>query len=242
MTKILIPQHYQVPNILIQFPNLNWQDILVFGALNIGKDKKTYETKISQAKLGKLLGVDRRKISRHIQHLLDAPVIQYVRTEGRCKVYKMPQKYSHFECFSPEFLRDPNLTFEEKAYLLSSQQFYVLNKDNSLSSTLSNFKMCSKLKMPCSTIYKVTESLENKGILTVVNTNAIDQESGTKKKKYILWPEKYGQAILFLIKQNKEDIEDLKSKDRAKDILISQLANEIQQLRTEMDEMRAKYL
>lgn len=235
-----VPQHYQVPNILLQFPNLNWQDILVFGAMNIAKNKDTYEAKISQGKLAEILKVDRRKIARHIQHLLDAPVILFLRKEGRCKVYQMPKKYSHFECFSPEFIKDPNLSFEEKAYLISSQQFYILNEDNTLASTISNFKMCDKLKMSPNTIYKITDSLQDKGLMIKVPTNSKDLETGLKKDKYILFPEKYEQALLFVLKKHEEDIDSLKKENIDLKKAQEQMQNEIVELRNQIKELTKK--
>lgn len=241
MSNKKILQHYQVLNVLLsKNSSLDWQDILVFGAMNIAKDKDTYEVKISQSKLAQILGVDRRKIARHIKHLLDLPAIKLLRKEGRCYVYQMPKNYKHFECFGPDFFKNKDYNFEEKAFLMASQQFYILNNNGTLGTTIGNTEMSNKLRMSMHTLGKITNSLQDKGAMQKVPTQAKDIETGCKKEKYILYPEKYGQAILLILKKHEDDINDLKKENEDLRKVNTQMREELDLVKQELKNIKSK--
>ena len=124
------------------------------------------------------------------------------------------KKYNNFEPFSYEFLDRKDLTFTDKAFFIASQQYmYKDNNDGKISMSLN--ELSDLINMPESTISRCNKNLQDKGYLTVLDTQAKDSETGCLKKEKVYHLDKLGQTVVFLLKehnkQNTEDIDSLKN-------------------------------
>ena len=92
---------------------------------------------------------------------------------------------------------------------------YKDNNDGKISMSLNELSYL--INMPESTISRCNKNLQDKGYLTVLDTQAKDSETGCLKKEKVYHLDKLGQTVVFLLKehnkqinQNTEDIDSLK--------------------------------
>lgn len=200
-------QHLQLPNELIKVEAIAPKDLVVYLALKSFENWDTHTAFPSLESVAKLCSCTSKTVSSSIKRLEASDFLE-VQKKGRGKLYIF-KKYENFECFSLEFLKNENLTFQEKAYLAAQQQF--LQKENGQGkTTYSSYEMSDKIHMPPSTIRKCDNSLVAKNYLTIVNTNTRDKETGLLKKEKIFDLEKFGQAVVFVLQNHEESIESLK--------------------------------
>lgn len=200
-------QHLQLPNDLIKMDVIAPKDLVVYLALKSFEDWDTHTAFPSLEKVAKLCSCTSKTVSSSIKRLIDSDFLE-VRKKGRGKLYVF-KKYENFECFSLEFLKNENLSFQEKAYLAAQQQF--LQKDNGLGkTTYSSYEMSEKIHMSPKSIQRCDNSLIAKNYLTIVPTNTRDKETGLLKKEKIFDLEKFGQAVVFVLKNHEESIESMK--------------------------------
>lgn len=200
-------QHLQLPNELIKVETIAPKDLVVYLALKSFENWNTHTAFPSLEKVAKLCSCTSKTVSTSIKRLEASDFLE-VKKQGRGKLYVF-KKYENFECFSLDFLKNENLTFQEKAYLVAQQQFLI--KDNGLGkTTYSSYEMSDKIHMPPSTIRKCDNSLIAKNYLTIVPTNVKDKETGLLKREKIFDLEKFGQAVVFVLQNHEDSIESLK--------------------------------
>lgn len=195
-----ITQHVQLPNDMV--PLLEPQDLLVYVSLKRYMNNETKESYPSLQTIADNCGASIPTIRKRIKNLEDKRYIE-TRKEGRKKYYKF-LKYTNFEPFSYEFLDNQNLTFQEKAYQLAAQQ-YQFKEDGYGKLSLTNKELSEKINMPESTISKCNRSLMNKGYLDIVQTRK--QNSGIIIKEKFFHLDEFGQAVVFELQKQREDID-----------------------------------
>ena len=110
-----------------------------------------------------------------------------------------------FERFTPEFLDNPDMTSEEKAYVIGLQSQSFKNEDYAIT-TYSNSELSENLNIPERSIRRYNKSLKEKEIMLEIET-AIKDEAGFNVPAKAVDLHKIGQAILFISKvvDNHED-------------------------------------
>lgn len=200
-------KHLQLPNELIKVDVIAPKDLVVYLALKSFENWETHTAYPSLESVAKLCSCTSKTVSSSIKRL-EASNFLEIQKRGRGKLYTF-KKYENFECFSLDFLKNENLTFTEKAYLAAQQQFLV--KDSGLGkTTYSSYEMSDKIHMLPSTIRKCDNSLVAKNYLTITSTNVRDKETGLLKKEKIFDLEKFGQAVVFVLRNHEDSIESLK--------------------------------
>lgn len=143
-------------------PDLTPKDKLIYVAIRRYMNKSTMEAFPSYESITKDTGAAAKTIKKCVDNLVREGYLQ-LRREGRKIVYKFNNK-KQFEPFSYSFLDKKDLSFTEKSYLISTQQ-YMYKDENEGRVSITNKELSSLIKMSESQISKCNHSLEEKGYL-----------------------------------------------------------------------------
>ncbi len=199
MSNKLTKQHVQLPNNMTS-ESLTPKDLLVYVSIKRHMNNKTKEAFPSLVTLGTLTGMSKPSVINSINNLKDEGFIS-VRREGRKSVYKF-NSYKNFEPFSYEFLDKDDLTSNEKAYILASQQYMFKDEANIGKISFTETELSEKINMSQSVINRCNNSLKEKGYITLINTK--NTENGIRINEKIFHLDELGQTIVFAL-QNHED-------------------------------------
>lgn len=222
-------QHTQVPNDMAK-DGLTPRDQLVYAVIH-SHNNSTNECFPSLQTLSEESQLSIPTIRSSIKILEDKDYIR-VEKKGR-KNYYYFKKYVNFEPFGPEFLKKKDITPTTKAYLIAAQQFMYKDVEGIGKISYTNTELSKQINMPESSIRKSNKELERSNYLTIVKNEARDIETGCKTDTKIFNLSKLGQAIIWVlqnheerIEQNSEDIRELKKKVEEQDKLIKALLKE----------------
>lgn len=144
----------------------------------------------------------------------------YVCTEIRHRhtYYTFPE-FDMYEPFSPEFLKNDDITPTTKAYIVAAQQYMFKDEEGIGKMSYSYRELSDKLNMPVMTIHDCDKELKRKKYLTLLDEKVRDIETGCKKKLKIFNLSDLGQAVIWKLKEheeritnNEQDIAELKKK------------------------------
>lgn len=158
-----------------------------------------------------------QRLLKNVDNLIREGYLQ-TRKEGRKIIYKFNNR-KQFEPFSYDFLDKKDLTFTEKSYLISTQQYMFKDEDEGKVS-ITNKELSSLIKMSESQISKCNHSLEEKGYL----------EGSTELVKRFKLRE---LDQLFIWKFREQDEKIQKNTD---DIYL--IKRELEQIKQENEEMK----
>lgn len=172
-----------------------------------------------------MCGCTIKTVSAAIKRLVST---DYLEVENCLKGKKYTfKKYKDFEAFSLDFLDNENLSFTEKAYLVAQQ--YLIKEDNT---TYSSYEMGEKINMSPTTIRRCDKSLQAKEYLTIVPTKVKDN-TGCLKQEKIFNLAQFGQAVVCVLKNHEDSIQDLKkeieSLRKTQAILLRKLSSQIKE-------------
>lgn len=204
--------HVQVPNKMTEEYNyLKPGDILIYATIKRHMDKNTKTCYPSLDTIAKESGASINTVRASIQNLINAEYIE-VTSKGRGKLYKF-LKWDEFEPFSYGFLDNKKLTFKEKAYILATQQ-YMFKKEETQDGivTYNNIDLSKKLNISPSTISRMDSSLIKKDILKINTLTQKDQETGLPIKEKVFHLSKIEQAIVFILGNHEQRIENNENK------------------------------
>ena len=87
--------------------------------------------------------------------------------------------------------------------------------------------MSNKINMSPSTIQRCDRSLIAKEYLTIIPTKVKDEETGLLKNEKIFNLEKFGQAVVFVLKNHEKSIQELKEENESlkknQDIILREI-------------------
>ena len=202
-------KHIQLPNNLIKVEAITPKDLLVYLTIKTYENWETHEAFPSMETIANDLGCDKRTVSASIKRLETSEFLS-IKKSGRRNIYTF-KKYLHFEPFSLEFLKNPDLTLTEKAYLVAQQQFMI--KDHGDGKIIDNIiETSNKIAMSPSTIRRCDKSLEAKKYLDIKTTNYRDSETGLLKTEKIYHLDKFGQAVVFVLQNHEDRINSVEQK------------------------------
>lgn len=226
-------QHVQLPNDMTMCNNVIPRDLLIYASIKRYMNKETKEAFPSLATLSNVSGCSVNVIRSTIENLVKLDYIS-IRKEGRKNIYLF-NSYKEFEPFSYDFLDKEDLTWQEKAYIIASQQFmFKENGEGKIS--YNNKEMAEKLNISEQSVCRYNNALERKNYLSIIQTNA--KKDGVMINEKFFHLDELGQAVVFIlqdhdqkINENTKDIEELK-----KDMKI--LMRENEELKNKFNETR----
>lgn len=198
-------QHVQVPDPIKKNRDLKPVDYLVYANIRryMNKDTKTCYPSLSTIARDCDLSIPTIRTS--INRLEQCNLITTIKQPGHSTIYKFKELLKDFERFTPEFLDNPDMTSEEKAYVIGLQSQSFKNEDYAVT-TYSNSELSENLNIPERSIRRYNQSLKEKEIMLEIET-AIKDEAGFNVPAKAVDLHKIGQAVLFISKvvDNHED-------------------------------------
>jgi len=114
-------QHVQLPNDMTKGKELAPKDLLIYVCIKKHQNKDTKTCFPSLETIMKLSSSSKPTVLKAIDNLKRLGYIQ-VTKDGRKNVYSF-NPYKNFEPFSTDFLEKEDLSANEKAYLIATQQY-----------------------------------------------------------------------------------------------------------------------
>jgi DNA-binding Lrp family transcriptional regulator len=213
--------------------NLDPTDVYVYSYLKTYMNKDTYEAFPSMETLAKDAGVSKTTVNKAIKNLVANGDIS-VRKEGRKNVYKFNPSSKNFEMFTYKFMRDVDLTSQQRIYIILTQQYMYKDEEGFGKLTYSNQELSDEIGLSASTIYRRNKELEDKGILQVIDTDKKDPETGVPIQLKLFDLSKIAQDVLFIKKKLEEHDKEIKENSKT----IKFLSNEVEKLKAELKQLK----
>ena len=183
-------QHVQVPNNMGE-SKLDPRDQLIYAIIKSHDGKNGCFPSLMT--ISKESGASIPTVRESISRLVEKDYIKTAR-KGR-KIFYTFNEYKKFEPFSPEFLKNSDISFTTKSYIVASQQYMYKDAENYGKMTLSNVQLSKEINMPESTIRKCNNELVSKEYLTIIKDNVTEWQAGKCDLK-IFNLTSLGQAII----------------------------------------------
>lgn len=196
-------QHVQLP-ITAEKSDLRPKDQLIYLSIKRFMNKDTHQAFPSLEKLKQVSGASIPTIRDSIQKLVDTNYITVTR-DGRKNIYTF-NMYKNFEPFSYEFLDNNTLSFNEKSYIVATQQYMFKEEEGIGKIGYSNRKLADLISMSESSIKRCNASLKDKELLTYDI-----QKDGTSVKVYHL--DKMLQNIIWVLANHEKRISDIEKEN-----------------------------
>lgn len=187
-------QHVQIH--IRQCSTLKPNDLLVLANIKRHMDGTTKLCNPTIKTISEKSGFTERSVINSIKKLELSGELIIHRSTNKSNRYEFPEN-SNFEMYSFEFLDNPALTRDEKAYLIGFQSCAVKNKSGYMGTTDSNEEIAKKINMSKRRIIELNKSLKEKGIFAELTCFTTD-EAGLSKRMKTVDMELIGQAILFV--------------------------------------------
>lgn len=187
-------QHVQIH--VKQCSILKPNDLLILANIKRFMNTETKRCMPSMKTISELSGFTQQTIVNSVKRLELVGELIVHRTPNKANEYEFPEN-SNFEMYSFEFLDNPALTRDEKAYLIGFQSCAVKNKSGYMGTTNSNEEIAKKINMSKRKIIELNKSLREKGIFAELTCFTTD-ETGLAKKMKTVDMELIGQAVLFV--------------------------------------------
>lgn len=149
-------------------------------------------------------------VSKYLKSLEDKGYIKIIDNGlKKSKNYLFIKDLPNFEKFKPEFIESKDFNFQQKSFLTSVQRLQFKDEESGLGNvSYQERDIADKINTSPGIVNRRLNELCNKGIVTISTTNAIDPQTGVKKKLYSFDLSKYNPIIKVLIK-HELDIEDI---------------------------------
>ena len=211
-------------------------DHLIYANIKRHYNPKTKLCCPSQKLIAKQSNCSIPVVAASIKRLVANGDLEVTNQPGKETLYTPKKLTKNFEKFTEDFLDDPNLTSEEKAYLMGLQAQCFKDKNTGLAiTTYTNQQIADNLSISTSAIKRYDKSLRDKEVLVEISTKVKD-EAGFNKPAKIIDLAKIGQAVLFLneeIQDVKEDVDDLRVEVRNLTKLVKQVLSDNVKLKKE---------
>ena len=222
-------QHVQLPNNMTETKDLTPKDLLIYVCIKKFMNGVTKECWPSLETISEVSGVTKPTISKSITKLKELGYLT-VRKEGRKNVYKF-NPYKNFEPFSYAFLEKKDLTPNEKAYLIVSQQYMFKDMEGEGKITYSDTKLAEIINISYNSVAKYNKSLMSKGYLDIIKTNVKDQDTGLYINEKLFHLNELEQAIVFTLQNHEERIDKTEKEIDTLKRQVAILINENRQLK-----------
>lgn len=194
-----VKQHVQLPTKMEKQDELEPKDLLIYLTIKRHENGKTKEAFPSLQRISELSGASIPTIRKIIKKLVDAGYMT-VKQKGRQHVYSFTE-YRFFEAFSYEFLDDQNLSFMQKAYIVSVTPLMMSVDDDTAVIHYTNKELAKRIHMPESTLSKIQRELTSKQCLQIV-------EDSLNKGDKVFNLKEFHQNVAFILRNHEERIEN----------------------------------
>lgn len=222
-------QHVQLPNNMTVTKELTPKDLLIYVCIKRYMNKATKECFPSLDTIVDISGVSKPTVRKSIEKLKELGYIA-VRREGRSNIYKF-NTYKNFEPFSYSFLDKEDLSANEKAYLIVSQQYMFKDIEGEGKITYSDAELSEQINMSYNSVVKYNKSLKEKGYLDIIKTSKKDSETGLMVQEKIFHLNELEQAIVFALQNHEERITDSEQRIKTLEHQVKILLNENRELK-----------
>ena len=202
-------KHVQLPNNMTVTKELDPKDLLIYVTIKSFSNSKTLQCNPSLETIVKKSGVSKPTVRKSIKKLEELNYIE-VKKLGRGNDYRF-NPHKNFEPFSYEFLEKEDLTPNEKAYIIATQQYMYKDIEGKGKMTYSYSEIADKINLSYNSVVKYNKSLEDKGFLNVISTGKKDPVSGVYIQEKFYHLDELGQAIVFTLKNHEERLEKTES-------------------------------
>lgn len=190
-------QHIQVPHPIAK-SKVKIKDWLIYANIKRYMNKETRVAFPSIVTIAEHCDCSENLVRQAIKRLEQCGYIQVTTRKNQTNLYKFPELLEKFEMFTPEFLDDPNMDTNLKAYIIGLQALSYINKEKSQSVCgYSNYEIADKLNISERKVKTYNTELKGKEILTEVSSSALD-EAGFNKSLKVLNLEKIHLAVLYV--------------------------------------------
>ena len=224
-----IVKHVQVPD-PNEYKGLKPTDKLVYANIRRFMNKDTMTCYPSMSTIAKFCDITEPTVKAAIKRLVKHGYIEILPEKHNSKnnIYKFKKLEKDFERFTDEFLDNPDLTPNEKAYLIGLQSQCYKNGQYAVTS-YSNNAIANNLDISLNSVKKYNTSLKTKEIMQELKTVSFDENGFAKVVKAIDMA-KIGQQVLFEVAINHEDrIQQL-------EVLVQKLMQENKELNKKLEE------
>ena len=222
-------KHVQIPD-PDDYKGLKPTDRLVYANIRRFMNKDTMTCYPSISTISKFCDVTPQTVQNSIKRLVKHGYIEILPEKHNSKnnIYKFKKLEKDFERFTDEFLDNPDLTPNEKAYLIGLQSQCYKNGQYAVTS-YSNNAIANNLDISLNSVKKYNTSLKTKEIMQELKTVSFDENGFAKVIKAIDMA-KIGQQVLFEVAVNHEDrIQQL-------EVLVQKLMQENKELNKKLNE------
>lgn len=198
-------QHVQVPDPKEKDSELKPIDYLVYANIRRFMNKDTHTCWPSISTIASKCNCSEPIVRNSISKLKKEKLLEVKKRPGQSTVYEFTELSENFERFTPEFLDNPDITPEEKAYLIGLHSQSFKNEDFAIT-TYSNKEIADALNLQVRNVQRYNKSLREKEIMQEITTS-IKDDAGFNIPAKAIDMHKIGQAILY-INQRVDDHED----------------------------------
>jgi len=225
-----IEQQIAIPDSVLNFKQdgrttrKEYNDLNVYAQIKKFMNSQTKMSIVSIARLAQDCEMSNQGVVNAIKRLEECGDI--VKTKvGKCNAYKFNTKSEKFEMYDYEFLKNKDLTTQQKAFMIAVQKHLYVDKDTGVAkTTYTDKELSEKTGISESTIYRrVSELVDNQFISKRLTSN--NEGNPVEALEFNL--PKFGQFVLCKIEQH--------------DIIIAQQQMQINKMQYELD-MVKKYL
>jgi biotin operon repressor len=191
-------QHVQIPHPIAK-SKVKIKDWLVYANIKRYMNKDTRTAFPSIATISEHCQCSENLVRQAIERLSECGYLQVTARKNQTNLYTFPELLEKFEMFTPEFLDDPNVDTNLKAYIIGLQALSFINSENKTQSVCgySNYEIADKLNISERKVKTYNAELKGKEILTEVSSTAID-EAGFNKSLKIIDLDKVHLAVLYV--------------------------------------------
>lgn len=226
-------QFVKVPNIDLKAQGLEMKDLVVYAYLKKHYNHITKEAFPSFSLLAEESGISKPTVMKCVDRLEKAGYISINKVK-KVNHYTFSE-VNKFEIYSFDFLDDPTLNTNDKAYIICMQPHMFKNNDLGIGKvTYSELEIAEKLNIDYRTLRKYENHLQegDKPIMTLVPTAKKDPVTGLAVNERIFDFEAYNNLLACKFKQIDERLDDTVSK-KEYDQLLRRVKELEKQLNTE---------
>lgn len=189
-------QHVQVPDPKEEDSELKPIDYLVYANIRRYMNKDTHTCWPSISTIASKCNCSEPIVRASISKLKKEKLFKVIKRPGQSSMYEFDDLSENFERFTPAFLDNPNITTEEKAYLIGLHSKSYKSEDYAIT-TYSNKEIASALNLNVRSVQRYNKSLQEKEIMTEIATS-IKDDAGFNVPAKAIDMHKIGQAILYI--------------------------------------------
>jgi len=198
-------RHVQLPNNMTVDDKLSSKDLLIYVSIRRYMNSITKEAFPSLETIMGHASASKPTVRKCIENLKSLGYIT-VTKKGRNNLYKF-NPHKKFEPFSYDFLDKEDLSSNEKAYLIATQQ-YMFKEGGYGNVSYSDRKLADIINMSPHSVTKYNKSLLEKNYLSIIKTDKKDMETGLMINEKMFHLNELEQAIVFTLQKHEDRLNE----------------------------------